>query len=101
MRFYSEEPRIFSFFKCYQYPKVDSIDQSIIQPFLNHLFLVIWNHDTDLYNYIIAWISLLFQFPNDKLFLLLEIEDVVKIRSQMVYVKYLDNTVIQVVTLSH
>lgn len=67
MKFYSDNPRTFSFFKWYRYPKQLICDQTLIQPFLDHLYQIICNQDSNLYQYIVSWISFLFQIPNAKL----------------------------------
>lgn len=66
IKFYSSNPRVFSFFRGYDYVVSDSVNMNIIQPFLNHIHDVIANYNDDVYNYILKWIASIFQKPSFK-----------------------------------
>ena len=66
MKFYSEDPNIFSYFHWYPYSRLILCTQNVIQPYLDHIFRVIANSDQELYDYIIKWISFIFQHPDGK-----------------------------------
>ena len=66
LKFYSNDKRVFSFFRGYDYNKLDKVKQDVIQPFLDHVLNVIANKNEDIYRYIIAWIAAILQRPNFK-----------------------------------
>lgn len=66
MSFYSEDPDIFTYFRGYNHTLLDSVNESKINIFLNHVQEVIANNNEELYNYILNWISYIMQNPNGK-----------------------------------
>ena len=66
LKFYSEKKDVFSYFRGYDYNKLDEVKQEVIKPFLDHVFNVIANKNEDIYKYIIAWIASILQRPNFK-----------------------------------
>jgi phage/plasmid-associated DNA primase len=44
----------------------NSLDIKLIQPFLDHVYNIISDHNNELYNYILNWISYLLQNPGSK-----------------------------------
>jgi len=66
LKFYSEDPEIFSYFRGYDYNQLDEVKKEVIQPFLNHVHDVIANGDEKVYRYILVWIASILQKPNFK-----------------------------------
>ena len=66
LKFYSEDEQVFSFFRGYDYKKLDKVKEEVIQPFLNHVHDVIANGNEEIYRYIILWIASILQKPNFK-----------------------------------
>ena len=66
LKFYSEDPHVFSYFRGYDYNKLDEVKEQVIKPFLDHVFNVIANKNDAVYKYIIAWIAAILQRPNFK-----------------------------------
>ena len=66
LKFYSEKKDVFSYFRGYDYKKLDKVKMEVIQPFLDHVFNVIANKNMDIYKYIIVWIASILQRPNFK-----------------------------------
>ena len=67
IKFYSTYPRSFTTFRGYDLQLVDTVDQTIIAPFLDHVFYVICSKNEDVYHYITRWIASIIQIPNSKL----------------------------------
>ena len=70
MRFYSEDPEVFSFFQGFQLPLHRQLLESqleIIKPFLDHVKNVICNKNTELYRYLIRWLAYIVQNPETKI----------------------------------
>ena len=66
LKFYSEDPQVFSYFRGYDYKKLDSVKEELIQPFLNHVHDVITDGNDEVYKYILIWIASILQKPNFK-----------------------------------
>ena len=66
LNFYSEDPQVFSYFRGYDYNKLDEVKENIIEPFLNHIRTVIANNNEEVYKYILVWIASILQKPNFK-----------------------------------
>lgn len=66
LKFYSEDPQIFSYFRGYDYNKLDTVKQDIIQPFLDHVLEVICDNNQEIYKYVLIWIASILQKPNFK-----------------------------------
>ena len=66
IKFYSEDPQVFSYFRGYDYKVRDEINYELIQPFLNHIHDIIANNNDEIYNYIIHWIASVLQKPSFK-----------------------------------
>lgn len=76
LKFFTEDPTLFSFFQGYAFKPSNSVNMEIIQPYLDHLkYVMCTKHDEDgekiegeydehMYNYILNLISLYFQRPN-------------------------------------
>ena len=63
MCFYSSEPNVFSYFTGYNYIADGTIDQTIIQPFLDHVMNIICDSNKELYEYILSWFSYIIRRP--------------------------------------
>jgi len=57
LKFYSEDPDVFSYFRGYDYKQLDEVKEEVIQPFLNHIHDVIANKNKEVYKYILIWIA--------------------------------------------
>lgn len=66
IKFYSQDPQVFNYFRGYDYKQLDEVKQNIIEPFLNHIHDVIANGNEDIYKYILVWIASILQKPNFK-----------------------------------
>lgn len=66
MRFYDTDPKIFSYFRGYDYKELDDYDENVISFYLNHIRENIANGDEELYNYILNWVSYILQNPEGK-----------------------------------
>ena len=66
LKFYSEDPQIFSYFRGYDYNQLDEVKMEIIQPFLDHIKVVIANGNEMVYKYILVWIASILQRPSFK-----------------------------------
>ena len=66
LKFYSDDPEIFSYFRGYDYNKLDDVKQEIIQPFLDHVLEVICDNNQEIYKYVLVWIASILQEPNFK-----------------------------------
>ena len=65
-RFYSTDPKVFSYFVGYGYPTVQEVDGELIAPFLSHIRHVICNDNADLEMYVTNWVSFVLQNPGKK-----------------------------------
>jgi hypothetical protein len=65
--YYNKNPKAFTYFRGYDYDLVEEFDQSIIDPFLNHMKEVICSGDNVLYTYLNSWFSLILRDPSCKL----------------------------------
>ena len=66
LKFYSEDPQVFSYFRGYDYNQLDQVKTEIIEPFLNHIREVIANNNEEVYKYSLVWIASILQSPNFK-----------------------------------
>ena len=66
LKFYSEDPQVFSYFRGYDYQQLDTVKEELIQPFLNHVKEVIADGNDEVYKYILVWIASILQKPNFK-----------------------------------
>ena len=66
LKFYSEDPQVFSYFRGYDYNQLDEVKEKIIEPFLNHIKTVIANNNEEVYKYILVWVASILQKPNFK-----------------------------------
>ena len=66
LKFYSEDKQVFSYFRGYDYNKLDEVKMEIIQPFLDHIRIVIANGNEMVYKYILVWIASILQRPSFK-----------------------------------
>lgn len=66
MRFYDTDPKIFSYFRGYDYKELDDYDENVISFYLNHIRENIANGNEELYNYILNWVSYILQNPDGK-----------------------------------
>lgn len=66
LKFYSEDPQVFSYFRGYDYEQLDEVKEELIQPFLNHVKEVIADGNDEVYKYILMWIASILQKPNFK-----------------------------------
>ena len=66
LKFYSEDEQVFSYFRGYDYKKLDKVKDEVIKPFLDHVHDVIANNNEEVYKYIILWIASILQQPSFK-----------------------------------
>lgn len=66
VKFFSKDKSIFSLFQGYKYKCVETVDESLIKPFLNLIYEVIADSNKEVYDYIIKWISYIIQNPGQK-----------------------------------
>ena len=66
LKFFSQDPDVFSFFRGYDYELVEEVDMEKIQPFLTHVHDIICDGNDDLYNYLLNWYSSILQRPSFK-----------------------------------
>ena len=66
MRFYDTDPKIFTYFRGYDYKELDDYNEDVISFYLNHIRENIANGNEELYNYILNWISFILQNPEGK-----------------------------------
>ena len=66
MRFYDTNPKLFSYFRGYDYKELDDYNEDVISFYLNHIRENIANGNEELYNYILNWISYILQNPDGK-----------------------------------
>jgi hypothetical protein len=66
VKFDSKDSCYLSIFQGYPYENNNPLYMKLIQPFLDHVFNIISDHNNDLYNYILNWISYLLQNSGSK-----------------------------------
>ena len=66
LTFYSTNPKHYSLFCGYPYIVLETYDESIIKPFLEHVREMIANNDDKVNEYILNWISFIVQNPIGK-----------------------------------
>jgi hypothetical protein len=69
VKFYStKDPNYLSLFQGYPFDDTTTLynNHTLIKPFLDHIFNIIFDHNNDLYNYILNWISYLLLHPGSK-----------------------------------
>lgn len=66
LKFYSEDPNLFSYFRGYDYKVLDSVNEEVISLFLDHIRNVIANGNDEIYNYILVWVASILQKPSFK-----------------------------------
>ena len=66
MTFYSDNTNNYSLFTGYPYKTLETFNENIIKPFLEHTREVIANNDDKLYEYILNWIAYIVQNPAKK-----------------------------------
>ena len=64
--FYSENPFVFSYFQGYEFDFPITFNRGTIKLFIDHIFDIICSKHIELFNYVINWISYIFQNPNGK-----------------------------------
>ena len=67
LAFHSTNPRVFSYFRGYDYQEVANVNMSLIQPFLDHIKVVICNGDENLYKTVLQWYASILRDPCCKL----------------------------------
>lgn len=66
LKFFSEDPQVFSYFRGYDFKELDEVKKEVIEPFLQHIKEVIANNNEEVYRYILVWIASILQKPNFK-----------------------------------
>jgi putative DNA primase/helicase len=66
VRFMSDDPNEFSYFRGYPWKIIEVPDYSLIQPFLDHIKNIICAGNIKVYNYLMQWISHIVQKPGLK-----------------------------------
>ena len=66
LKFFSEDPQVFSYFRGYDFKQLDEVKKEVIEPFLQHIKEVIANNNEEVYRYILVWIASILQKPNFK-----------------------------------
>lgn len=66
IRFNSKEEQVFSLFQGFKYNVLDTVDESVIQMYLDLIKDVIANGEENVYNYILNWIANIVQNPGSK-----------------------------------
>ena len=66
LKFFSEDPQVFSYFRGYDFKQLDEVKKEVIEPFLQHIKEVIANNNEEVYKYILVWIASILQKPNFK-----------------------------------
>ena len=64
--FNSNDPKVFCYFRGYNYKRLEAVNLTKINPYLNHIREVIASGDETLYNYILNWIAFVIQKPGIK-----------------------------------
>ena len=62
-RFYTEDKRYFSVFQGYPHQPAQSLDMSIIQPFLDHAKNIVFNGNAEVNDYMWKWFAFIYQNP--------------------------------------
>ena len=66
VQFFSNSEHVLSMFHGFKYKVIESVDTSLIQPFLDLVHEVISNNDDVINEYILNWISYIVQHPGTK-----------------------------------
>jgi hypothetical protein len=66
VRFFSDDPDEFSYFRGYPWKPLDEPDYSIITPWLEHFEHIICNSNVEMYNYLSDWVAFKVQNPGKK-----------------------------------
>lgn len=66
VEFNSGSSDIFSVFHGFKYQVLDSVDNNVINPFMQFVHEVICDSNDELYNYVIGWIAQMIQHPGIK-----------------------------------
>jgi hypothetical protein len=66
VRFFSDDPNEFSYFRGYPWEPLEKPDYKIITPWLEHVEQNLCNKNVDVYNYIADWISFIVKNPGQK-----------------------------------
>jgi phage/plasmid-associated DNA primase len=68
VKFYSKDQNYLSLFQGYPFDDDNALynNHTIIKTFLDHVFNIISDHNNELYNYILNWLSFLLQNPVSK-----------------------------------
>ena len=66
LKFFSQDPHVFSYFRGYDYQLVDEVDMEKIQPFLSHVHDIICSGNEELYKYVLDWYASILQRPSFK-----------------------------------
>jgi hypothetical protein len=72
VKFYSKDSNYLSLFQDYPFDNTynntlyNNDNHTLIKPFLDYVCNIISDHNNDLYNYILNWISFLLQNPGSK-----------------------------------
>ena len=64
--FYSKDPETFSIFGGFGYKNSDDVDMASISPFLDFVENIIATDNTELYSYILKWVSYIIQNPGKR-----------------------------------
>nr|WP_285816903.1 DUF5906 domain-containing protein [Lactobacillus taiwanensis] len=66
--FWDTNPLSFNLFQGYEYNELNDgeEDYTVLQPFLDHVYSIICSQNEKIYEYIINWLSFIFQNPTDK-----------------------------------
>lgn len=67
MRFYDPNPEVFSIFQGYAYNELLRYEQKPFILYIQHIFRIICSGERPLFQYVISWLSYLFQKPNGKI----------------------------------
>ncbi len=66
LTFYNENPGSFNIFRGYKIKQLEHVNETIIEPFLNHIHDVIADKNEEVYKYILLWIASVLQKPSFK-----------------------------------
>ncbi|KAA6384943.1 MAG: hypothetical protein EZS28_019531 [Streblomastix strix] len=66
VEFTSDDQDVFSMFQGWKYHQLEQINMELIQPFQDHIILVISSNDTTVYEYILKWFALIIQHPEQQ-----------------------------------
>ncbi len=66
IRFYDNDPRVLTIFRGYKYNINETVNFSVIEPFINFIKEVISDNDETINEYMLNWISWIVQHPGQK-----------------------------------